>query len=132
MSNGKTMIIHLIVGLINKILYKMSQCFREPYEPLLKSAILPLLQADWFLKYCHKLQDVFKWLSIYSIKLDISIATSVSLALFTCVLSILLMQSVNGVQFSKITFIIALFASAYAAEVFVNNIVYLTSMYGLL
>ena len=132
MSNGKTMIIHLIVGLINKILYKMSQYFRESYEPLLKSAILPLLQADWSLKYCHKLQDVFKWLSIYSIKLDINITTSVSLALFTCVLSILLMQSVNGVQFPKITFIIALFASAYAVEVFVNNIVYLTSMYGLL
>ena len=27
------MIIHLIVGLIKKTLYKMSQCFPKPYEP---------------------------------------------------------------------------------------------------
>ena len=34
MSNGKAMIIHLIVGFIKKILYKMSQYFPKPYEPL--------------------------------------------------------------------------------------------------
>ena len=42
MSNGKVMIIHLIAGLIKRFsvtllneipLYKMSQYFREPYEP---------------------------------------------------------------------------------------------------
>ena len=33
MSNGKVMIIHLIVGLIKKTLYKMSQYFPKPYEP---------------------------------------------------------------------------------------------------
>ena len=31
MSNGKVMIIHLIVGLIKKTLYKMSQYFPKPY-----------------------------------------------------------------------------------------------------
>ena len=31
MSNGKVMIIHLIVGLIRKTLYKMSQYFPKPY-----------------------------------------------------------------------------------------------------
>ena len=33
MLNGKVMIIHLIVGLIKKTLYKMSQYFPKPYEP---------------------------------------------------------------------------------------------------
>ena len=38
-SNGKDMIIHLIVGLIKKVLneillYKMSQYFPKPYKPL--------------------------------------------------------------------------------------------------
>ena len=33
MSNGKDMIIHLIVGLIKKTLYKMSKYFPKPYEP---------------------------------------------------------------------------------------------------
>ena len=32
MLNGKVMIIHLIVGLIKKTSYKMSQCFPKPYE----------------------------------------------------------------------------------------------------
>ena len=31
MSNRKVMIIHLIVGLIRKTLYKMSQYFSKPY-----------------------------------------------------------------------------------------------------
>ena len=33
MSNGRVMIILLIVGLIKKTLYKMSQNFPKPYEP---------------------------------------------------------------------------------------------------
>ena len=33
MSNGKTMIIHLIADLIKKTLYKISQYFPKPYEP---------------------------------------------------------------------------------------------------
>ena len=33
MSNGKAMVIHLIAGLIKKILYKISQYFPKPYEP---------------------------------------------------------------------------------------------------
>ena len=33
MSNGKVIIIHLIVGLIKKIYYKMTQYFQKPYEP---------------------------------------------------------------------------------------------------
>ena len=32
MSNGKALIIHLIVGLIKKILHKMSQYYPKPYE----------------------------------------------------------------------------------------------------
>ena len=33
MSNGNDMIIHLIVGLIKRTLYKMSQYFPKPYKP---------------------------------------------------------------------------------------------------
>ena len=33
MTNGKIIIIHLILWLIKKILYKMSQYFPKPYEP---------------------------------------------------------------------------------------------------
>ena len=33
MSNWKVIIIHLIVGLIKKTTYNMSQCFPKPYEP---------------------------------------------------------------------------------------------------
>ena len=33
MSNGKVMIVHLIAGLIKKILYKMSHYFLKLYEP---------------------------------------------------------------------------------------------------
>ena len=32
MLNGKVMVIHLIVGLIKKILYKMSQYFPKTYK----------------------------------------------------------------------------------------------------
>ena len=34
MLNGKAMIIHLIVGFIKKTLYKISQYFPIPYEPV--------------------------------------------------------------------------------------------------
>ena len=34
MSNGKDMVIHLIAGLIKKILYKLSHYFPKPYEPI--------------------------------------------------------------------------------------------------
>ena len=40
-----------------------------------------------------------------------------SLALYTCVLLISLMQLVNGTQFSNITFLLVLFASATGAAV---------------
>ena len=33
MLNGKVMIIYLMVGLIKKILYKISQYFPKPYKP---------------------------------------------------------------------------------------------------
>ena len=33
MSNGKVRIVHLIVGLTKKALYKMSQYFPKPYKP---------------------------------------------------------------------------------------------------
>ena len=33
MLNGKVIIIHLLVGLIKKTLYKMSKYFPKPYEP---------------------------------------------------------------------------------------------------
>ena len=33
MSNGKVIIVHLIVGLAKKTLYKMSQYFPKPYKP---------------------------------------------------------------------------------------------------
>ena len=33
MLNGRVMIIHLIAGLIKKILYKKSQYFIKPYKP---------------------------------------------------------------------------------------------------
>ena len=52
-----------------------------------------------------------------------------SLALSTCVLFILLMQSVNRPQLKKKPFIFALFASASAAGVFMTNIFPLVSMY---
>ena len=33
MSNGKAMMNHLIAGLMEKILYKVSQYFPKPYKP---------------------------------------------------------------------------------------------------
>ena len=52
-----------------------------------------------------------------------------SLALSTCILFILHMQSVNGAQFSNITFLPVLFAAVAAAAVFGTVIVSLTCMY---
>ena len=51
------------------------------------------------------------------------------LALSICVLLVLLMQSVNGVQFSNTTFLLISFASAYWAVVFATDVVHLTSIY---
>ena len=45
-------------------------------------------------------------------KLYIGITTSMPLALSTCVLFILLMQSVNGAQFLNTTFLLLLFSFA--------------------
>ena len=33
MSNGQDMIVHSVVGLMKKTVYKMSQYFPKPYEP---------------------------------------------------------------------------------------------------
>ena len=66
---------------------------------------------------------------LYHIKLYIDIATSMSLALSSCALFILLMQSVNGVQFLIITFISPLFEAAPAPTVFATCIILLTSIY---
>ena len=52
-----------------------------------------------------------------------------SLALSTCVLSISLMQLVNGAPFLNITFLLVLFAAAGAAAVLLTVIVPLTRMY---
>ena len=46
------------------------------------------------LYYCHKLPDVFEYLSLYFIKLYIGISMSMSLALSICALFISLMQLV--------------------------------------
>ena len=52
-----------------------------------------------------------------------------SLALFTCVLLISLMQLANGAQFSNITFSLELFASASAETVLLTAIVPLARIY---
>ena len=52
-----------------------------------------------------------------------------SLTLSTCVLSISLMQLVNGAQFLNITFLLVLFVSASAAAVLLTVIVPLTRIY---
>ena len=71
--------------------------------------------------------DVFQWLSLHSIKLNINITTQMSLTLSICVLFVLfmLMQLINAAQFSNITFYLSLFAAA----VFVTDIVLLKMMY---
>ena len=69
----------------------------------LNAALLPrkltaapaLVKVGLSLYYCHKLPDVFELLSLYSIKLYISITTSVSLTLSISVLFNSFMQSVN-------------------------------------
>ena len=52
------------------------------------------------LQYCHRLPDVFEKLSLYYIKLYINIIILIYSALSIWVLFILLMQLVNGAQFS--------------------------------
>ena len=68
----------------------------------LNSGRSPLFAADLSLQYCNKLPNFFEELSLYSIKLYISVAAPMFLALSTCVLFIWLMQSVNEAQFLNI------------------------------
>ena len=65
-------------------------------------------------QYYHRLPVFFEKISLYSIKLCIGITTSMSLALSTCVLFVLLMQSVNEAQYLD-NFFPKLFAAAPAA-----------------
>ena len=93
----------------------------------LNSGTSSLFVADLSLQHCKKLPNFFEELSLYSIKLYISVAAPMFLALSTCVLFISLMQSVNEAEFLNICFKFALFASA--AAVFTNIILPLSSMY---
>ena len=52
-----------------------------------------------FLQYCYKFPNFLECWSLYSIKLYIDINTLMSLVLSICVLSVSLIQSVNGAQF---------------------------------
>ena len=61
--------------------------------------------------------------------LYIRITISKSLVLSTCVLFILLMQSVNGAQLLSITFLFVLFAASAAAVVSATDVVALTNIY---
>ena len=68
---------------------------------------------------------------MYSVKLDIGITASISFALSIWVTLILLMQSVNGTQFSNITFLflsLACFAASSSPSLLIA-IVPLTNMY---
>ena len=89
----------------------------------------PLLAftAGSSLPCCHKIPHVFEKLSLYSVKL--SITTSMSLALSTCVLFVSLMQSVNGAHFLNIVFLLVLFAAAGATDLFATVIVPFISIY---
>ena len=81
------------------------------------------------LQYCHKLPDVLKRSSLYSIKLYIGITISIYSALSACVLFILLIQLVNGAPFLNINFLF-LFVGAAAAVVVLSTFVFpLTSIY---
>ena len=50
MLNGKAMIIHLIAGLIIKILYKLSQCFPKPYVRFGKNVKVELNLSNYATK----------------------------------------------------------------------------------
>ena len=65
---------------------------------------------------------------MYSIKLYIGIATSISCASSTCVLFISLMQLINGAYFLNVTFLFQLFGAA-AVPVCGTTLVPLTCMY---
>ena len=65
-------------------------------------------------------------------KLYIGITASMSSVSYICVLSISLMESVNGAKFLNITFLFALFVAVTAVEVFATVIILLRSMYILL
>ena len=61
-----------------------------------------MLSPGSSLQYCDKLPDNFELLPLYSIKFDISISGSRSLALSTCVLFTSVTQSVvKGAQLLK-------------------------------
>ena len=63
------------------------------------------------------------------IKLYIGITRSIFLALPSNLLFILLLQSENGARSLKITFLLTLFATAFAAVVLATDIEPLTSLY---
>ena len=50
MSNGKAMIVHLIVGLTKKTLYKTIQYFPKPYEPFGGDINVKLDLSDYVIK----------------------------------------------------------------------------------
>ena len=91
--------------------------------------MVTLFKNDSFRQYFHKLPDVFKQLSLYSIKLYIEITTSMSLALSISVLFFLFMQPLFAAQFLNINCLSLLFLAASAPAVFATDIVPLTSIY---
>ena len=59
MSNGKAMIIHLIVGLIKKTLDKMTQYSPKPHEPFRGDINLKVDLSNYAIKtYLKKLQEL--------------------------------------------------------------------------
>ena len=85
--------------------------------------MLILFKTRLSLQRFHKLPDFSELLLLYSIKLYIGITTWVFLALSTCELFVSFMESVNGVQFLNIKFLLLLFAAAPAPAVFATDIV---------
>ena len=68
------------------------------------SVVLHLFTADSSIKCCHNFQDAFQKLSQYTIKLYVGSTAYISLALFTCELSIST-HPINRPQCLNITFI---------------------------
>ena len=67
------------------------------------------------LEYCHKLHDVFEFLSYFS-KLEIDITSSRSFALSMCVLVIKIMKSVNNAEFLNLICVLSLSGASFAFE----------------
>ena len=59
----------------------------------------------------------------------VKLLSSMSSGLFTCVLFVSLMKSVNGAHFSNIIYLLTLFTAAPSTAVFALDIVPLTSTY---